>query len=467
MRPSRARHQAADGSSREVGIRRDRVVLIVGNHIGRDRGLIGVAVGEKQVEVLRARKNDRVDRAGETWMTPCLVIFTDSHQCLKRRCFVAERYRNPEQLRVPVGLLARHVVELSDIKEHRRDVVRRNVTQAVDQRMEADAILAVDLLECQRGHRLHRRDPGAIVGVPVGVVGHFRYVRCSAAERTVDRVAERIQSMVEGRVHRGIQIDALEGRYRNIVRCRRLAELVEARIKVTCRLIPVVLAGTSRPVSVAQPLGCRGHRANDLVVAPFHTGLPVVARDHCIARRSHAGIGAGARGYRSVEPGIRIIVRPRAVATGAVVVAADHARVLGVVQQRVRIVRKHVAAACATRRSCVGSARRVGTGGITLRARVDRTVAHRRYRVTENDVVGDGKEVKEETMARISRAGAAVYRAGAALDRTEGWLDARRAEVRPADRGIRLRAAGFAGATDTAGTSADLAGVRAVGYGRA
>ena len=141
--------------------------------------------------------------------------------------------------------------------------------------------------------------------------------------------------MVEGRVHQRVHIEALKGRDRNIVRCRRLAELVEARIDEVVRHILVVLAGSGRrPLSVSQPLGCRTHGAADCVIAPFHAGLPVMARHRCVARRGHASVGVRAGGDGRVEPRVRVIVGSRAIATSTIVVTADHARAVRVFEQR-------------------------------------------------------------------------------------------------------------------------------------
>ncbi len=145
-----------------------RVVLIADGS-GGQRVLVGEAVGEEHVPVLLARQHDRVGRSGKQRTGAVQVVLADAGDRVERRRFLTERNAELHQLFRPGRLLAS--VEVGDVDERRR---------VAEHRMEADAELVVEVQraaglaeERERGHRLHRQDARAVVGEPVGVVGHL------------------------------------------------------------------------------------------------------------------------------------------------------------------------------------------------------------------------------------------------------------------------------------------------------
>ncbi len=260
--------------------------------------------------VLLARQDDRIGRAGKVRARAIQEVVADALDRIDGRGLQSQRDGDAEQLLEPRRLLRR--IEGRDVDEGRRIRLRRGGLQAIRQGVEADVVGVVELVEHQRGDRLHRLDARPVIGVPVGVIGHFLV----EVARDRLRLAGRVDPggrVVRRRPLADVEIDALERRIGIVATggaVTRRAELVEARIDV--RRVIAGLAGPAHIGAVTQPLVAgRCDRRS----APLNRRIPVVARNADEVRRRHAGVVTAAAGDRRgvvVARGsvvVRIVVR--------------------------------------------------------------------------------------------------------------------------------------------------------------
>ncbi len=218
-----------------------------------------------------------IRRAGELGIAAIHVVVADAGDGIEIGRLLVELDVDAEELRPPGGLLPGR--EIRDVHEGACRVVR--------QRVEANAVRVVELVEHQGGHRLHRLDTRPVIREPVGIVLHFLVERAGDRLGGAGRIRPRV-GVARRRALGDIEVDALEGRRGVVVRARGRAELVEARMDMGG-----ILVALARPAvagrTVAQPL-VRRIGGDDGLVAPFDAGLPVVMGDVRKARCRHAGI---------------------------------------------------------------------------------------------------------------------------------------------------------------------------------